>query len=273
MAFPSSSSAFARSTCEFPDITRDWLHESAHKTRYRTAFTGEGLGVHPQTTSFTMHEEAHTQAGRIIRDLKALGLQYSPDGQPWAYEWTGLAGAKVCKPGYHRYGAAVDFTNFQWDAGRHLDTAAHGKSGDLTLRRRYLAVIAICRKHFGTVLHCHHDPDGSHWNHIHVDRGRQSVAANWDYQTDTTIIQWAARDLAGMKQIAIDGDFGPQTTEGYKLLRERFAAEAVDPTDSGVNFRVWLDIIGRHAMADKEAGTYPLSESGLAADPQDEDVA
>jgi hypothetical protein len=271
MPFPSSSKAFARSICELPDITRDWLHERVHKTRYRTAFTGEGLGVHPNPTSFTMHEETHAKAGLVVRDLKTLGKDYSPDGQPWAYDWTGVAGAKVCKPGYHRYGAAIDFTKFQWGRGQYMDTAVHGKSGNLTLRRRYLAVIAICRKHFGTVLHCHHDPDGSHWNHIHVDRGRQSVAANWDYPTDTTIIQWAARDLAGMTTIRVDGDFGPQTTEAYKLLRERFATEDVDPTDSGASFRVWLDLIGRHGMADKEAGEFRLGATVLADAARDEE--
>lgn len=271
MAFPSSSKAFASATCELPDITRDWLHDRSHKTRYRTAFNGEGLGIHPNSTSFTMHEEAHAQAGKVVRDLKALGKHYSPDGKPWPYDWTGLAGAKVCKPGYHRYGAAVDFSKFQWGRGQYMDAAVHGKSTSRTFRRRYLAVIAVCRKHFGTVLHCHHDPDGSHWNHIHVDRGRAAVAANWSYQTDTTIIQWAARDLAGMNDMDIDGDFGPKTTEGYKLLRERFAAEDVDPTKSAGNFRAWLDLISRHAMADKDAGAFRLDETAPADAAADEE--
>ncbi|MFG3342581.1 hypothetical protein [Glycomyces sp. NPDC048151] len=257
MAFPSSSTAFARSTCELPDITRDWLHQDALKTRYRTAFDGDGNGVHPNTTSFTMHEEAHAKAGLVIRDLHHLGANYARSEGPWSYQWTGLAGAKVCKPGYHRYGAAIDFTRFDWGAGNYVDTAVHGKDKRLYLRRRYLAVIATCRKHFGIVLHCNNDPDGSHWNHIHVDRGRQAVAANWDYQTDTTIIQWAARDLAGVKDMPIDGDFGPKTKRGFELLRERFGTGGVDPTASGDAFRVWLTLIGRHGVADQAAGAFP----------------
>jgi hypothetical protein len=256
MAFPSSSTAFARSTCDYPDITRDWLYESGLKTRYRTAFNGDGYGVHPSTTSFTMHEETHTQAGRVVRDLDYLGVNYARSEGPWNYQWTGLAGAKVCKPGYHRYGAAIDFTRFDWGSGHYVDTAVHGKDRRLYLRRRYLAVIAICRKHFGTVLHCNHDPDGSHWNHIHADRGRQSVPADWDYQTDTTIIQWAARDLAGVKDMPIDGDFGPKTKRGYELLREKFGTAGIDPTATSPNNRVWLDLIARHGMADKPAGTF-----------------
>ncbi|HEX2145917.1 MAG TPA: hypothetical protein VHG10_15570 [Glycomyces sp.] len=261
MAFPSSSEAFARSTCELPDITRDWLHQDALKMRYRTAFNGDGYGVHPSTTSFTMHEETHTRAGRVIRDLHKLGRDYARGDTPRSYQWTGIAGTKVCKPGYHRYGAAIDFTRFDWGSGYYVDAAVHGKERRLYLRRRYLAVIATCRKHFGTVLHCHHDPDGSHWNHIHADRGRTAVAMNWEYQTDTSIIQWAARDLAGIKDMVIDGDFGPQTIEGYKLLRERFGTEDIDPTDSSANNRIWLDLIGRHGMADKEAGTYKADKT------------
>jgi len=264
MAFPSSSKAFSRSTCGYPDITRDWLYQGEWKTRYRTAFNDDGYGVHPSVTSFTMHEEAHTQAGKVVRDLHALGQGYARGGEPWAYQWTGLAGAKVCKPGYHRYGAAIDLTRFDWGSGHYVDTAVHGKERRLYLRRRYLAVIATCRKHFGTVLHCNNDPDGSHWNHIHVDRGRQAVAMDWDYQTDTTIIQWAARDLAGMKEMVVDGDFGPQTKEGFDLLRESLGAEGVDPTESPADNRLWLDLIGRHGMADQAAGAFQVDAAAIA---------
>ncbi|MQM27433.1 hypothetical protein [Glycomyces albidus] len=264
MPFPSSGKAFASSSCELPDITRDWLHDTVWKTRYRTAFGGDGLGVHPSVTSFTMHEEAHVQAGKLVRDLHDLGQAYGYAGVPRAYQWTGLAGAKVCKPGYHRYGAALDFTRFDWGPDCFVDTAVHGRARRY-LRRRYLAVIAMCRKHFGTVLHLHHDPDGSHWNHIHVDRGRKAVAADWDYQTDTTIIQWAARDLAGITDMAIDGDFGPQTEEGFKALRDAFRTGDVDPAASSANFRIWLDLIGRHGMADKDAGEYRADTRAKAA--------
>jgi hypothetical protein len=261
MAFPSSGKAFASSACTYPDITRDWLHQREWKMRYRTAFNGDGYGVHPSSTSFTMHEETHTQAGKVVRDLHELGRHYARGDDEWSYRWTGVAGTKVCKPGYHRYGAAIDFTKFDWGSGHYLDTAVHGKDRRLYLRRRYLAVIATCRKHFGTVLHCNHDPDGSHWNHIHADRGRQAVAMDWDYQSDTTIIQWAARDLAGLKEMAVDGDFGPQTKKGYELLRERLGAEDVDPTSSPTAGRIWLDLIGRHGMADKDAGAFRVDES------------
>ena len=114
----------------------------------------------------------------------------------------------------------------------------------------------MCRKHFGTVLHLHNDPDGSHWNHIHADRGRQAVALDWDYGTDVTIIQWAAKDLAGMSAMVIDGIWGPQTKEGFELLRGKFKAQNLNPTGSAVQGRVWLDLIGRHCMADKDAGAY-----------------
>lgn len=259
MTFPSSSTAFARSTCEYPDITRNWFYDSGWKMRYRSGYDRNGFGVHPNVTSFTMHEEAHIQAGKVIRDLHSLGKYHGYAGVSRAYQWTGLAGAKVCKPGYHRYGAAIDFTRFDWGADCFVDTAVHGGARRY-LRRRYLTVIATCRKHFGIVLHRHNDPDGSHWNHIHVDRGRKAVAMNWGYTTDTTIIQWAARDLAGVTDLAIDGDFGPKTTAAFKTLRSRFGAEDCDPTASNTNTMIWLNLIGRHGMTDQDAGTYTVND-------------
>ncbi|WP_026923472.1 hypothetical protein [Glycomyces arizonensis] len=266
MGFPSSSEAFSSSKCEMPDITRNWIGKREWELRYRTAFNGSGYGVHPSVTSFTMHEEVHDRSGRLAYALDDLGRNYPPHGTPWSLAWVGLAGAKVCKPGYHRYGAAIDFTKVAWGPDRFVDLAVHGKDDRLRLRRRYLAVVAMCRKYFGTVLHVNNDPDGSHWNHIHADRGRQVVAFDWDFGTDVTIIQWAARDLAGMSEMVIDGIWGPQTRSGYQLLRGRFKSDSVDPTDSSVKGRAWLDLIARHAMADKDAGAYTLELGGDMAD-------
>lgn len=258
MAFPNSSTAFSSSKCAMPDITRDYLSSKDWKMRYRSSFNSSGYGVHPSVTSLTMHEETHTQAGKVARSLHQLGQAYPPDGDPWSYRWTGVAGAKVCKSGYHRYGAAIDFTKFEWGPTRYVDLAVHGKDGRVRLRRRYLAVVATCRKYFGTVLHVHNDPDGSHWNHIHADRGRQAVALDWDYGTDVTIIQWAAKDLAGMKEMVIDGHWGPQTKKGFELLRGRFGAQDLRPTGSAIHGRIWLDLIARHCMANENAGKFTV---------------
>lgn len=256
MGFPNSGEAFASSACAMADITRNWLGRQEWTMRYRTAFNGNGYGVHPSVTSFTMHQEVHEQCGKLVQALDDLGRNYPPAGDPWGFTWTGVAGAKVCKQGYHRYGAAIDFTKFAWGSGRFVDLAVHGKDDRLRLRRRYLAVVATCRKYFGTVLHVHNDPDGSHWNHIHVDRGRQAVAFDWDFGTDVTIVQWAARDLAGMSDMVIDGLWGPQSRSGYELLRDRFKAASVDPTASSPAGRVWLDLIAMHAMGDEDAGAF-----------------
>lgn len=258
MGFPSSGKAFASSKCAMPDITRNYLGREEWKIRIRTRFNPSGFGVHPSVSSLTMHREIHERAGRLVEALHELGQSHPPGKDPWSYTWAGVAGSKVCKAGYHRYGAAIDFTKFAWGPGRFVDLAVHGQDRRRRLRRRYLAVVAMCRKYFGTVLHVHNDPDGSHWNHIHADRGRQVVAFDWDFGTDVTIIQWAARDLAGMTEMAIDGDFGPQTEEGFDLLRERFGADEVDPTASSVKGRVWLDLIAKHAMADEPAGVYTV---------------
>lgn len=258
MGFPGNSEAFSASACEMADVTRNWIGKREWTMRYRTAYNGEGYGVHPSVTSFTMHEEIHELCGRLTRSLDDLGRDYPPGNVPWGFTWMGIAGAKVCKQGYHRYGAAIDFTKAAWGPGRFVDFAVHGKDRRIRLRRRYLAVVAMCRKYFGTVLHVHNDPDGSHWNHIHVDRGRHPVALDWDYGTDVTIVQWAARDLAGMSDMAIDGIWGPQSDSGYQRLRDRFGAGAVDPTGSSAEALAWMDLIARHAMADEDAGAFTV---------------
>ncbi|WP_100448867.1 hypothetical protein [Glycomyces xiaoerkulensis] len=258
MGFPGSAEAFASSKCAMDDITRDWLGRTEWKMRYRTAFNSGGYGVHPSVSSFRMHPEAHDYGGRLIEALHDLGRNHSATGEPVSYTWTGLAGAKVCKTGYHRYGAALDFTKFAWGSEALVDLAVHGESDSLRMRRRYLAVVAVCRKFFGTVLHVHNDPDGSHWHHIHVDRGREGVALDWDFGTDVTIVQWAARDLAGMTEMVIDGIWGPQTRSGYELLRDRFGARSVDPTAAADDGHAWMDLIARHGMADGDAGEFTI---------------
>lgn len=261
--FPSSSVAFSGSACSYPDISRNWLYDSTWKMRYRTSFDSNGYGVHPSVTSFTMHAETHQQAGRVLRDLNWLSTNFYPGSSPQTISWIGVGGAKVCKPGYHRYGAALDFTRFHWASNFTLDLNVHGRSGSLGMRRRYLAMLAMCRRHFGTVLHTHNDPDGTHRNHVHVDRGHTAVPLNKNVKTDATIVQWAARDIGGISNMAIDGIWGNQTQAGWLHLRDKFKLLTsaggciyVNPFEGGEGKNQFLNLIGMHGMANKSAGYF-----------------
>jgi hypothetical protein len=143
----------------------------------------------------------------------------------------------------------------------------HATDSRVRLRKRYLAVLAMSRKHFGRVLHHHNDPDGTHKNHIHLDRSRTAVAMNWDVKDDVTIVQWACRDLAG-QSLAVDGIWGPKTQSAYNTLRTRFkmttasgGCRNLNPTSSAASQRTFMDLIGKTAMADRNAGYYTMPTS------------
>jgi hypothetical protein len=265
VTFPGSGEAFSSTACQYSDITRDWLYKSAWKFRARTGYNSSGYGLHPKVNSFRMHQETHTQIGKVARDLHWLGNSYGPAGAKWSLTSFGCGGAKHCKRGYHRYGAAIDITKVSWGSDRFVDMNVHGRDSRVRLRKRYLAVLAMSRKHFGRVLHTYNDPDGSHKNHIHLDRGRKAVAMSWNVKDDVTIVQWAARDLAGVS-LSIDGIWGPKTQSAYNTLRTRFKMTTasggcfnLNPTTSAANQRTFMDLIGKTAMADRNAGYYTMT--------------
>jgi hypothetical protein len=214
------------------------------------------------------HFECHEQAGKVARDMDILGRNYPPSTSNWALDWVGEVGVQACKTGWHRHGLAVDLTRFNFsDDGRFLDTNRHWRDSRIRLRRRYLAVVATCRKHFGVVLHGHNDPDPdkSHANHIHVDRSRHAVSLNKNNRTDTTIVQWAGRDLAGLGTV-IDGVWGSQTQSAYTTLMSKFKMTRAsggcfdfDPLVGTADQRTFMDMIGRHAFANQSAGAYTMA--------------
>jgi len=63
----------------------------------------------------------------------------------------------------------------------------------------------------------------------------------------------------------IDGSFGLKTKAGYIVLREKLGLVDIGPGDSAANFRIWLDLIARHGMADKPAGTF-FADEAMRAD-------
>lgn len=264
----SGKNAWGSSSCAGDTIQRNYLYKSSWEIRHRVGWTGSSprLGAHGSRHTERFHSNCHHQAGKVVRDVNRLGTSYPPNSSDWGVAWVGDIGVRVCKPGWHRYGLAVDLSKFKY-VSNYVDFNRHWRNGQPRyLRRRYLAVVAMCRKHFGTVLYGHNDSDGSHVNHIHIDRGRHAVSLNKNNRTDTTIVQWAARDLAGMTGMAIDGIWGSQTQSGYNKLRSRFKMTTasggcfnIDPLSSAAEQRIFMDMIGRHAFANRNAGYYTMA--------------
>lgn len=272
MAHENFTNPWGSSSCTTTGIVqRYYLYKASWRLRHRTGWTGASpqIGVHNKIHSSSdqekIHSECHEQAGKVARDLDTLGRIYPPSSSNWALDWIGEVGIQTCKPGWHRHGLAIDFTRFNFsDDGRFVDMNRHWRDDRIRLRRRYLAVLAMCRKHFGVVLHGRNDPDGSHVNHIHVDRSRHAVALNKNNRTDATIVQWAGRDLAGLGTV-IDGIWGSQTQTAYNTLMSKFKMTRAsggcwdfNPLSAAADMRIFMDMIGRHAFADKSAGAYTM---------------
>jgi hypothetical protein len=267
--FPASSTAYCCTSCVDidPPVKQNWLY----KTSWQLSYTGGDVGS-PDYEVFWMHPELAGQAGKVARDLDWLGRSYSRSGNVWNLDWIGCAGTRACKKGYHRYSAAIDFTRIQWsnNAYQSLVVPKHSAGGlnniSLFRARRYLAILAMTRKHFGNIYHVHYDTDGSHWHHIHADRGRAAVALSTSNKTDVTIVQIAARFLAGRSDVVVDGAWGPKTESGYNTLRSKFKMTTasggcfnISPFSTAANQRIFMDIIGKTAMRDKAAGYYTLA--------------
>jgi hypothetical protein len=252
--------AFASAACPNEPPRRSYLYKSAWELRYRSAISG-GVGIHddpPHNPRF--HNACHEQAGKVAYDLDRMGRLYAPDDRDWSLRWVGDAGVQVCKVGWHRYGLAIDLTRFHFGTSRVAEMVRDWHDS-LARRRRYLAVLAICRKHFGRVLHAHNDTDGSHWNHIHVDLGRHAVPLNPNFPDDAIIIQWAARELAGYDNMVLDGTWGQQTQNGYERLIKRFKLQVqhggcynLRPKQSTADCRILMEYIARNGFSNR--GSY-----------------
>lgn len=270
MAHGGGKNAWASSSCSGGTVSRDHLHREGWELRHRFGWAGAPpqIGTHGGRHSERFHRECHQQASQVARDLDALARDYPPFRNPWELTWVGDIGVRVCKPGWHRYGLAVDFSRFSFGSGRFVDLNRHWRDDRIRLRRRYLAVLAMCRKRFGVVLHGHNDPDGTHVNHVHVDRSRHAVPLNRNNRTDTTLVQFAARELAEIPDMAIDGIWGAQTEMGYDELLTRFRMTTAsggsltyNPMRYASHQRILMEMIGRHGFANRVAGHYTVPAS------------
>jgi hypothetical protein len=111
------------------------------------------------------------------------------------------AGTFVDKPGQHGLGRAFDLDCIFW-ADKAFITLHFPMD-----RRFYLAVDAVLRKHFGTVLNFHFN--AAHRDHFHVDDGAPTgfVAS---HRSRVLFLQMALTFLFD-RPVAIDGRIGPET--------------------------------------------------------------
>lgn len=120
------------------------------------------------------------------------------------------AGAWVEKPGQHGLGKAFDLDAIHWERLRFIALEQPIQT------HIYLAVQAICHKHFGVVLS--YDFNADHHDHLHVDSS-QSVAFR-PVRSTTTFVQRVARHMFG-HAVHVDGEYGKLTEAALKDVLAR----------------------------------------------------
>ena len=110
-------------------------------------------------------------------------------------------GCYVEKPGMHGAGRAIDIDAIWWDKGPPIITLNYPND-----RRRYLALEAQLRKHFGLVLNYHYNR--AHRDHFHVD---DSQPVGFFSTASRVVFIQAALIYLWDKDIEHDGIWGQQT--------------------------------------------------------------
>ncbi|GGS37093.1 extensin family protein [Actinokineospora fastidiosa] len=177
-----------------------------------------------------------------IRDLRSLSSGYG------SITYLVSAGFYVNKPGQHGAGTAMDLDHVRWSGGQvssPLDR--HHASGTQSLRRRYLAVDAVCRRRFRYALDGWYNAD--HEDHIHADFAGLPTVCQKGSRSDTVFVQAMCNNFMG-SGLSVDGDWGPLTQSAFTTAKSRLGISG-DPHTSTTAWRAMLSGIARHGFANQ----------------------
>lgn len=186
-----------------------------------------------------------------IRSLRSFSSTYGGSSFE-TLKWLGHAGAYVCKNGCHGRGRAFDLNRVRWN-GYTVDIyGGDHASGTRSVRRRYLAVDATCRRYFKYTLDGWYN--SAHANHIHFDDHTQTVLSK-SSRSDTVFVQAVCNNFNGAG-LVIDGDWGPLTQGAFNDINREMNYKNKDPFTKAADYRVWLGLIQRHGFKNVSAGYY-----------------
>ncbi|MCM2578736.1 extensin family protein [Streptomyces meridianus] len=178
-----------------------------------------------------------------IRDLRDL----SADGGFGGIDFLVSAGFYVNKSGQHGAGTAMDLDLVRWNGGRQSSPLdGHHSASDKTLRRRYLAVDATCRRRFRYVLDGWYNSD--HHDHIHADFGGLPTLCQKGSSSDTKFVQAMCNNFMG-SGLAVDGIWGSKTQSAFTQAKNKLSIEG-DPHTNLDSWRNMLARIARHGFRD-----------------------
>ena len=153
-------------------------------------------------------------------------------------EVVATAGAWVDKPGAHGEGRGFDIDAIFW-SNRTFVTLHYPTDSAF-----YLAVEAVLRKHFGTVLNFHFNQ--AHQDHFHID-DLAPVGFVRHHRSRVLFVQMAMNKLFG-RTVDIDGRWGSETGGAVAgVLESLDLTEVSNPDDAGAVADaladVWLDFL------------------------------
>jgi hypothetical protein len=190
----------------------------------------ERLATGPRPQTFRVAGSFVSLLEAIVRDLK----QRAPE-EFGTLERITSGGMHVDKPGPHGAGQACDLDRVTYS---RIDIApierAH-LSPSKAVRRRYWAVVAICRAHASPVLHGLYD-DGPHDDHAHIQT-TESPAFN-SRRSTTQICQALANEVYG-HTLDTDGVYGPRTAAALADIGAAMGLP-VHPVETPQAFRTFL---------------------------------
>jgi hypothetical protein len=178
------------------------------------------------------------------------------------------AGIFVNKPGQHGLGQAFDLDQVRWANGAITPYAREHLSSDRRTLRRYLALDAVCRRHFRWVLDGRYNAD--HADHLHMDFGGGAIVCGRDSRSDTVFVQQVLNSHQGAG-LAVDGRWGRSTELAFIDSCRRLRVEG-DPHTFTPAWRYWLLRAASCSFADVDFAAAPPPELDLLQDLVDDVV-
>lgn len=212
-------------------VTRNAIGYAYHvPTRGRTGYNGQ-LGVHPSVTSYTYNNDFYVICAQWA-DTYGSVLKYMTAGSVTT-SWFGCIGVTGGSgSSNHVTGNAFDCTAVQHTNGEFVDcNYSHQSGAGVVNNRRYAGLAWSGRKHMPEVGIVGTEP--KHFNHIHFGRYKNGSASLLLTQTawDAWLVQYSCKAFMGVP-IALDGQWGSQTTGYYNELMRRLGLSGRNPFGS-----------------------------------------
>ena len=220
---------------------------------YPIKYEGSGGCTVSNTNAYAFHETIVGKLDKWMGNVTHFADIYGGLTPSWIGHM-GTYRAFSGNPSWHYRARAWDISSLTWTNGTTLDmcNGAHASSS-LATRRRYLAVEALLRRHFRTVLNGYYNAD--HENHFHVDNGCQVEPLRKTLRSHTLFIQLIANNFM-FRSINVDGTWGTTVEAAYQDMKDVMGLGCLHPRSNLAHYTIFLNYIARHGFSNHSLGVY-----------------